>query len=151
MNLQVNVSCFTTLKMMLHAVVIVCCFLASCSYITVCSGLNVIDLFLIFDDCFFFTILLIFFTFIVGLFFVFVVVVMSWFCRFLSHSIILTTFLFCCRCFNIFSRFLVLILYNNFKGVFRRMLFFIYVSFYAVMCSVVILVISHICNLNISI
>lgn len=100
---------------------------------------------------FFFTILLIFFTFIVGLFFVFVVVVMSWFCRFLSHSIIVTTFLFCCRCFNIFSRFLVLISYNNFKGVFRRMLFFIYVSFYAVMCSVVILVISHICNLNISI
>lgn len=98
-----------------------------------------------------FTILLICFTFIVGLFFVFVVVVMLWFCRFLSHSIILTTFLFCCRCFNIFSRFLVLILYNNFKGVFRRMLFFIYVSFYAVMCSVVILVISHICNLNISI
>lgn len=94
-----------------------------------------------------FTILLICFTFIVGLFFVFVVVVMSWFCRFLSHSIILTTFLFCCRCFNIFSRFLVLISYNNFKGVFRRMLFFIYVSFYAVMCSVVILVISHIRNL----
>lgn len=53
-NLQVNVSCFTTLKMMLHAVVIACCFLASCSYITVCSGLNVIDLFLIFDDCFFY-------------------------------------------------------------------------------------------------
>lgn len=94
-----------------------------------------------------FTILLICFTLIVGLFFVFVVVVMSWFCRFLSHSIILTTFLFCCRCFNIFSRFLVLILYNNFKGVFRRMLFFSYVSFYAVMCSVVILVISHIRNL----
>lgn len=94
-----------------------------------------------------FTILLICFTFIVGLFFVFVVVVMSWFCRFLSHSIIVTTFLFCCRCFNIFSRFLVLISYNNFKGVFRRMLFFIYVSFYAVMCSVVILVISHIRNL----
>lgn len=92
-----------------------------------------------------FTILLICFTFIVGLFFVFVV--MSWFCRFLSHSIIVTTFLFCCRCFNIFSRFLVLISYNNFKGVFRRMLFFIYVSFYAVMCSVVILVISHIRNL----
>lgn len=94
-----------------------------------------------------FTILLICFTFIVGLFFVFVVVVMSWFCRFLSHSIIVTTFLFCCRCFNIFSRFLVLISYNNFKGVFCRMLFFIYVSFYAVMCSVVILVISHIRNL----
>lgn len=94
-----------------------------------------------------FTILLICFTFIVGLFFVFVVVVMSWFCRFLSHSIIVTTFLFCCRCFNIFSRFLVLISYNNFKWVFRRMLLFIYVSFYAVMCSVVILVISHIRNL----
>lgn len=73
--------------------------------------------------------------------------VMSWFCRFLSHSIIVTTFLFCCRCFNIFSRFLVLISYNNFKWGFRRMLLFIYVSFYAVMCSVVILVISHIRNL----
>lgn len=96
---------------------------------------------------FFFTILLICFTFIVGLFFVFVVVVMSWFCRFLSHSIIVTTFLFCCRCFNIFSRFLVLISYNNFKWGFRRMLLFIYFSFYAVMCSVVILVISHIRNL----
>lgn len=53
-NLQVNVSCFTALKMMLHAVVIACWLLASCSYITVCSGLNVIDLFLIFDDCFFY-------------------------------------------------------------------------------------------------
>lgn len=96
---------------------------------------------------FFFTILLICFTLIVGLFFVFVVVVMSWFCRFLSHSIIVTTFLFCCRCFNIFSRFLVLISYNKFKWGFRRMLLFIFVSFYAVMCSVVILVISHIRNL----
>lgn len=53
-NLQVNVSCFTALKMMLHAVVIACCLLASCSYITVCSSLIVIDLFLIFDDWFFF-------------------------------------------------------------------------------------------------
>lgn len=36
-NLQVNLSCFTALNMMLHAVVITCCFLASCRYITVCS------------------------------------------------------------------------------------------------------------------
>lgn len=106
-NLQLNVSCFTALNMMLHAVVITCCFLASCRYITVCSGLIVIDLFLIFDDCFFFTILLICFIFTVGLIvFVFVVVVMLWFCRFLSHSIIVTTFLFCCRCFNFFHAFL---------------------------------------------
>lgn len=52
-NLQVNVSCFTALNMMLHAVVIACCLLASCSYITVPVWLSLI-LFLIFDDWFFF-------------------------------------------------------------------------------------------------
>lgn len=108
-NLQVNVSCFTALKMMLHAVVIACCLLASCRYITVCSSLIVIDLFLIFDDWFFFYYTLDLFYFNCWVVFCFCFVVMLWFCRFLSHSIIVTTFLFCCRCFNIFSRFLVLI------------------------------------------
>lgn len=74
--------------------------------------------------------------------FVVVVDVMLWFCGLLCHSIAVTTFLFCCRCFNIFFRFHVLISCCNFNGVFFRMLF-LFTLVFMPWCVVVVVVISH--------